>query len=154
MGNAAASKTDDAVAVLALPAATITSGGQTLNVAPITLGELAAFSAAARPVFGLLRDIDPEAAETFLFDLLENHTAELAALIAVGARVDAAWLLTRPLDDVATIAEAVLAANRDFFIQRLLPLLAQAIRLGAAPTGATSSSASAAPDSPMPTSSA
>lgn len=144
---------DESMAVLATPVNTISVRGKTLDVSPLTLAELPAFTAAARPVFHLLRNMDGDD-EGVLFDLLENHPADFAALVAAGARTDVAWVMTLPLEDVYSAAEAVVAANRDFFIRRLLPLLVQAIALGNRQTGATSSSGSPAQDSPAETSNA
>lgn len=140
-------RVDDSMAVLATPKATISVHGKTIDISPITLGELPAFTTAVRSIFHLLRNMSGDE-ETILFDLLQNYPTDFAMLVAVGARTDADWVMALPLDDVASVAEAVVASNRDFFIRRLLPLLKQAIALGNRQTGATSSSASPDPDSP------
>lgn len=135
-------RSHESAAVLATPSVVLTLAGCELDVSPIRLGELSAFSSAARPVFELLRGLGDGAGDALLFDLLQTHTADLARLIACGARVDESWVLALSLDDAYTLAEAVVDSNRDFFIRRLLPLLAalgQATSPFPTATGATPS---------------
>lgn len=112
-----------------------------LKITPVTLERLPAFARAARPVFDAVRNMDTTVGGDVLFDLLENHTDEIAALLAVGADVDLDSLRTRPLGEVYEIGLAVFRANEDFFIRRLLPLLTQAARRVPGPTSSSGSSA-------------
>lgn len=126
--------------VFETPSIALSVAGRDLIVTPITLGEMPSFSRAARPVFEFMRDMEVADGNNSLFDLFEMHTQELAALVAVGARVDVGWLLAMTLEDAARVGDAVLKLNQDFFIRRLLPLIRMASNTGANPTGAMPSS--------------
>lgn len=141
-------------AILTPPESTIEVGGHSLDVSPIRLSELGAFSAAARPVFDLLRGMGDGESDAFLFDLLMHHTDEIAALVAVGARVEPDTVRGLSLDDAYTLAEAVVASNRDFFIRRVMPLLAQLARQASPGTGTMPSSPLPVPGSASETSAA
>lgn len=138
----------DSAEVLESRRITLRVAGRELTITPITLGEMQTFARAARPVFVHLREADRAGAnDVFLFDLFELCTAEMAALVALGARVDLEWLMSLSLEDAARVGEAVLAVNQDFFVRRLLPMLGAMRAAGAPTTGATQSSGSPAPDS-------
>lgn len=148
--NDAADFLDDSTEVLASRELSVRVGGRDLTITPITLEEMPAIARAARPVFAFLRDLDGTAGEDFIFDLFELHTREMVALIAPCARVEADWMMRLSLDDAATLGEAVLKMNQDFFIRRLLPILGALRTAGVPGTGAMRSSDSSQPDSGSP----
>lgn len=132
------------LSILYPPPRSVSVGGQRIDVTPIRVRELAAFAAAMRPLAQALAD------GVELPWLLAEHTGALIATVAVGARVETAWIEGLGLDELLDLAEAVIEVNADFFVHRLAPRLTQsAARISATLTAAGSSStpASATPGS-------
>lgn len=118
-----------------------------VSITPVTLERLPAFARAARPLVAHLRAMDAAAGEDFWFDLLEQHTDEIAHLLAAGAGVSVESIRQRPMGEIYDLALAVFRANEDFFVRRLLPLLGLAATKASPSAGPVSSSGSAAQDS-------
>lgn len=90
-------------------------GGESLEITPLKVGELPAFARAVRPLAAQLT-ADPD----WLRLLSEDGEALLLAL-AIACRRPPDWVAALGVDEAIRLAEAVFAANTDFFIQRVVP---------------------------------
>lgn len=124
--------------------------GETLQVTPITIGELPAFARAVGPAAPALLALGKSfesGEETTLaaMDLLEVHGQAVTELVAVGVRRPAEWVrgATRP-EELLSLLGVVMQVNADFFRRHLvlahIRLQGEAAAAGAGLTPATSSS--------------
>ncbi len=131
------------------PVVSVTVGGETLALTPITIGELPAMVRIVRPIAGLLRgEID------WLALFSDQGEAVLAAL-ALAARQPRAFVDALPADEAMTLAASVLEVNGDFFVRRFLPAFERLIAaLPAEPSlaGSISSNGSSTTVTTTPTS--
>jgi hypothetical protein len=101
--------------------------GESVEVKPLTIGQLPRFVKAVRPL--LVVHADTIAADGFSLDMavgmVESHADQLVAAIAVATGRPAAWINETTLDEFTELATAVFAVNLDFFVRRLLPSLAR-----------------------------
>lgn len=118
---------------------------ETLEIAPLKVGELPAFARALRPLAGKL------SAQPDWLGLLADDGEALLDALAIASRRPREWVGALPLDEAIKLAETVFAVNADFFIQRVTPGI---VRLGArlALLGQTSSSDSSKPGTATQTS--
>jgi len=123
--------------------------GETLELTPITIGELPQFLSAVRPIasqFGQAVD---------WLNVFAEHGDALVNALAIASRRHHAWVADLSVDDAIHLAEAVLEVNADFFIQRLTPALlhlAGTIGKIGERAGVSSSRVSSAMDTTIPTS--
>jgi hypothetical protein len=124
--------------------------GETLQVTPITLGELPAFARAVGPaapaLLALAKSFEGgDEVSLAAMDLLEQHGNAMTELVAVGVRRPVEWVrgATRP-EELLTLLGVVMQVNADFFRRHLvlahIRLQGEAAVAGAGPTPATSSS--------------
>ena len=124
--------------------------GETLQVTPITLGELPAFARAVGPAAPALLALGKsfeggDEMSLAAMDLLEVHGDAVTELVAIGVRRPAAWVrgATRP-EELLTLLGVVMQVNADFFRRHLvlahIRLQGEAAAAAAGPTPATSSS--------------
>lgn len=99
---------------------TLVVAGETLELAPLKVGELPAFTRAVRP-FAERLGTEPD----WLALLAEEGEAVLAVL-AIASRRPRAWIDGLELDEAIRLAEALLEVNADFFVQRVSPQIARA----------------------------
>lgn len=121
--------------------------GETVEVRPLTIGQLPKLVRTARPVINAVLSLQslPDDTETTAFvdlivDMLADHGESIyqAAAICIGKPVD--WVADGELDEFVQLAKAVIEVNRDFFVQRLGPLLANRANNPATGGGLTRSS--------------
>jgi hypothetical protein len=123
---------------LAIPAPVKTSQGE-IGVLPLKLGQLPAASKALRPLL--------EALESGLSwpAVLENHTGEAVTLMALCTGQSEAALNELELAEALEVAAAVIEANADFFVKRVMPM---ANRLLTRLLGNTGNPAETTPEAP------
>jgi hypothetical protein len=115
----------------------IVIGGETIDLTPIRVGEIPAFSCAIRPVVAGLADLRPD-----WILLISEHGDAVIDAVAIATRRPREWVAGLELDDAVRLASAVFEVNADFFIRRLLPsLTAAAARIEARMPGLMQSSA-------------
>ena len=115
--------------------ASVSVGGETIDITPIKVGELPAFARAVQPVAEHLSTSPNWLA------LLAAHGEAVITVLALATRRPAEWVQALALDEAVALAEAVFAVNADFFLQRVQPSLTQALaRLGQRMPGPTPSS--------------
>lgn len=120
----------------------VLAGGRSVEITPIRVKELAAFSRAVQPIAA------SAAAGGDIASLLANHADAVIDATAIGARVERDFVLDLGLDELVELASAVLTVNVDFFVHRLLPVVAAASeQLAAQWAGSSSTPDSAPPDS-------
>lgn len=125
---------------------TVTAGGREVAVAPIKVRELPAFAAAVDP---LLQEIAAGAGVAAL--MMSNPEAFIKA-VAIGARLERAFVDDLELDELLNLAAAVLEVNVDFFVRRLAPAFNLAVgRIGALVAGLMLSSGSSPTGTSEPT---
>lgn len=123
-----------------------------LEVRPLTVGRLPAFARAVRPLLGTINSIIDAGSISLevVLGLIETDFPQLVEVISVATDKPVEWLSDAEIDEFAELATAVISANLDFFVRRLLPtsegsvrnLAAQLLSLiGSGPTPSSSSSA-------------
>lgn len=125
--------------------------GQTLEITPLKVGELPGFARAIRPIADQL--VNQALQEPDWLQILCDHGDSLVQALAIATRMSVSWVRDLAPDDAIELAEAVFAANADFFIQRVVPRITQAAqRLPTRIHGATPSPGSSAQALPTATS--
>lgn len=112
--------TDTLFAALPPLADALVIAGETLEITPLRVGELPSFARAVQPIAGRL-STDPD----WLRLLAEDGDAVLQAL-AIACRRPLTWVAELAIDDAIRVAEAVFAANADFFLRRVVPEITRA----------------------------
>lgn len=116
-----------------------------VRVLPVKMRQLPAFAKALTPIWG------PLIAEDWWKIATEHYDEALAAILAATDGISAEELGEFYPDQFFELAKAVFEANLDFFGQRLLPMVREAVAQ-ARQAGAASSQASSMPDSTSPAS--
>lgn len=117
------------------PSNAITINGKPFTITPIRTSRIKEYTAAVRKLIGTT----PEESETFarmlggdasaVFQLLEDRLDEIVALIAAGSNIPVADLQESTVEELYEAIAVLIAANKDFFIRRLIPLARQVIGL-------------------------
>lgn len=132
------------------PPVEVTYRGETLQVTPITLGELPAFARAVSPAAGALLALGKsfeggDEMSLAAMELLEVHGPAVTELVALGVRRPAEWVrgATRP-EELLSLLGVIMQVNADFFRRHLvlahIRLQGEAAAAGTGLTPATSSS--------------
>lgn len=93
---------------------TITVSGESTAISPIKTRELPRMLKAVKPIAAeIMADVAGA--------LLANADCATVEAVAIGARKPRAWVDELDLDDLVTLASAVLEVNGDFFVRAVLP---------------------------------
>lgn len=120
----------DALEVLEPAGSSVKYRGERIEVKPLTIGQLPKLVRTARPVVNavlalrkLPENTDSDGFVDLVLDLLADDGEALyqAAAICIGKPAD--WVADGGLDEFVVLAKTVIEVNRDFFVQRLGPLL-------------------------------
>ncbi|MCC4600306.1 hypothetical protein [Xanthomonas melonis] len=118
--------------ILTPPTRTITFRGEQLELGPVTLAQIGPFMTATRPIIGrvliaasLVNAGASIEVAALLMDVLEQNGTAFAKAGALVTGKPEEWIAGASLADAATLVEAVVELNQDFFGQRL-PSLMQA----------------------------
>lgn len=135
----------DSLNVLEPAGSSVTYRGEALEVTPIKIGELPRLVRTTRPLINALLAMpqvpeEGDASVTMILDLLADHgdAAFEAAALCIGRPVE--WVRGGEVDEFVLLAQAVMGVNRDFFVQKLAPLLGGRFGLGMNGAGLTPSS--------------
>lgn len=104
------------------PAIEVRAGGETIRVSPIKVRELSPFMKAVEPMLAMIDRTDRNQLVT---DLLVQHTDSLIRAVAIGVRKSEDFINALDIDELIELAAVVIEVNTDFFIQRVLPKVAQ-----------------------------
>lgn len=124
--------------------------GERVELTPLRIGELPAFTRAIRPFAERL------AGEMDWPALIADHGEAVLQALAIATRRPREWVDGLPVDEAVTLASAVFEANADFFIRAVAPAitraaasLAERVRetLGPAPSSGSFGAATATPTS-------
>lgn len=119
----------------------VLTGGRTVTVKPITVGQLPRFVKAIRPAFGALvalapassspgdeggqgagnTDMDPVA----MLDLYAEHGQAINEAITICTGMTPDQVDAMDLEEALRVIQALWEVNRDFFTTRVLPMLAR-----------------------------
>lgn len=109
---------------------------QTIALTPLVLGELPAFAKAVQPFTADLA-IEPD-----WLRLLGSHGDSMIEAMAIASRQSREWIAGLALDEAIFLAQSLFEVNADFFIQRVVPKLGEAVsRIGSQLAGPTPASA-------------
>jgi hypothetical protein len=120
----------DALDVLEPSGSSVTYRGELIDVKPLTIGQLPKLVRTARPVINavlalqtLPDDADGDGFVDLLVGLVADHGEAIyqAAAICIGKTPE--WVAGGDLDEFVVLAKALVEVNRDFFVQKLGPLL-------------------------------
>ena len=132
----------DDLEVLAPASVQVTVRGELLDIQPLTVGHLPALVRLARPVIDALMALDADTLDALaaadasqvlagdndalamLMGLVGDHGEALIEATAWCIDRKPEWVRRADLVDFITLVQAVIGVNRDFFTQRLAPLLA------------------------------
>ena len=138
---------NDVLSALPPVPSSLVIAGQTLEISPLKVGELPVFARTVQPLIGKL-SADPD-----WMRLLAQEGEAVILSIAVASRRAPDWVRALDLDDAIRLAEALFAANADFFVRRVLPEIQRVTQtLNRVTPGPGSSAASLGPDTTTATS--
>lgn len=139
---------NDTMEVLAPQGSAVQYRGERLEIRPLTIGQLPPLVRTARPVLDGLLSLEALPGEDDLggmldvvMDLVELHGEAVFAAAAICTDREPAWIAGGDLGEFYDLAMKVIEVNRDFFVQRLGPLLASRATQqndGAGPTASSS----------------
>lgn len=120
----------DELEVLAPSGASVPYRGETIDVLPLEIGMIPEVVRIARPVlqkiFAAVGD-DAAIAEDQLIDLVldlvENNSEQVFAAVAICTGREVSVIKRGQIDEFVLLAKKVFEVNRDFFLQKLVPLL-------------------------------
>lgn len=135
----AADKTDDLAVLVPLRQVVVISdlvdGSPVpveVEIIPIKMGQLSRLMGVVAPIITVIRKVAPVLKDEVkirqaLGQLLLSNPSEIMEMIAICTNKDLVWVENRDLDEVVKLALAVVEVNLDFFIQKLLPCVLQAM---------------------------
>lgn len=123
----------------------IESGGgeRQIRITPLKVKEFGPMLSALEPVFADIGVLPDAMVAGDIVHLFTRHAEALLTAICIGARVERVWLDEQLLDVPVDLFADVLGVNRDFFEQRLKPLLGKLQAMF--PGGSTSPNSSSGP---------
>ena len=129
-------KPTDPLAVLPPVPVEIRVADQTITLTPLVLGELPVFAKAIQPFTADLA-IEPD-----WLRILGSHGDSMIEAMAISSRQSRELIAGLALDEAVCLAQALFEVNADFFIQRVVPKLGEAVsRIGRQLAGPTPVSA-------------
>jgi hypothetical protein len=125
----------------------IVIAGEPLDLTPLRIGELPAFTRAIKPFAEKL------AGEVDWASLIADHGEAVLQALAVAVRRPCSWVEGLALNEAIQLADALLTVNADFFVRAVVPACtAMAEHLALRMAGLGLSSGSSEPDTATPTS--
>ncbi len=117
------------LSVIAPEAAKVIFRGRDVEISPLKVGQLPAFTRAIKPIAGALQGALAGGAlnASLTLEILADGES-LVEAISIATGVPAAELNDSTLDDMVGLASAVLKVNGDFFKGRLTPAILAAVK--------------------------
>lgn len=97
------------------PTRSLDIGGESIDVRPLRVGQLPAFTRAIAALLAAGESIDDPV------DLVAKYPEEIAAATAVALDRPRDWVDARELDQMVDLVAAIIEVNADFFVRRVLP---------------------------------
>lgn len=120
----------DALDALEPSGSSIKYRGEVLSIRPLTVGQLPRLVRTARPAINAvlaLQDLpDDPAVDGFvdlLVSLVADHGESVYQAVAICIDRPVEWVAGGELDEFVALSKLLVEVNRDFFVQRLGPLL-------------------------------
>lgn len=101
------------------PKVSATILGQPVEIGPITMGKIQAFTAAVRPIADEIMQVVGGAGN--LISVIESHADQLIQAVSIATGAEREKIEAMLPDEFLALATAVLQVNADFFVNRLLP---------------------------------
>ncbi|MGH8572894.1 MAG: hypothetical protein ACREX8_10000, partial [Gammaproteobacteria bacterium] len=105
---------DDFAALPPVPGS-IDIDGETIEISPLRIGELPAFTRAIRPFAEQLTG------EMDWPSLIADHGEAVLQALAIAARRPCSWVEGLAIDEAIRLADALLEVNADFFVRAVTP---------------------------------
>lgn len=96
----------------------LTIDGEEMELRPLTVGRLPAFTRAIRPMMPFFQD-----GEFDVVDLLADHGEDLIAAVAIASGRPSPWIEALDPINFVELATAAIQVNMDFFNRRLVPAI-------------------------------
>lgn len=137
----------DGLDVLEPQARDITIGGERLEIRPLAIGAYPKIIRLARPIVDSLLKMDELPDEgpasdkiELVLEMLDQHGERVFQCVAIAIGREVSWVEALDGAEFIDLAVKVYEANRDFFVQKLAPLLAKvrATKSGRGPTQSSS----------------
>jgi hypothetical protein len=119
------------------PGQEVVAGGETITVSPFVFGQLPKVA----KIFAKIKDVIEGGN---LIEIASAGGEDLLQLLCLAVNKPRDWFDTLPSDEGLALMATVISTNRDFFVQRMSPVL-QKLTRAVSGTGAPSSPASSAP---------
>lgn len=114
---------------------TVTFDGTSFEITALRIGQIPAFTKAAKPLIDRLNVMALTTDPATLAGLIADHGDALIEAVAIAARAPREKVEQAMPDEFLTAVLTVLKVNKDFFIQRLTPAITQLVQtIGAGPT--------------------
>lgn len=143
----------DAMEVIAPVTNALDYRGERLEIWPLTVGAVPGIVRLARPVIDAvlnLQTVPEEGSEELVelvLDLIDQHGEALFGAVALAVGREREWIEGGDLGEFVELCQALVSVNRDFFVQRLLPMFRERGQAsggnGTGPTASSSSSSAA-----------
>lgn len=96
-----------------------TDKAEAINIAPFRYKQ---FTEVSKHIVLIRANVKTDG-DVDLLKLVSEHGAEIGEIVRIACKKDQAWMDELELTDVLALVAAVLEVNRDFFSQRLAPML-------------------------------
>lgn len=110
------------------PRSVTLAGGDSLDIGPLEIRELPAFTRAVEPFIQHAYLHEGGNATDLVIHMLTHDVDRLIDMVVVGARIDREKFGRMHGDDLILLATAVVEVNLDFFIRRMLPQINAAMQ--------------------------
>lgn len=124
----------DAMEAIAPTTSNVTFRGERLEIQPLTVGAVPKIVRLARPVIDAVLDLealpDEHSGEmvNLALDMIDKHGDALFQAVALAIGRDREFVEGGDIGDFVDLCKTLVEVNRDFFVRRLGPLLAERAR--------------------------
>lgn len=103
-------------------------GEETLNITPFKLGQINKVLKAAEPMFVVFKTVDTngtdeEVGSKIITELLLHCGDSIRDILAISVNKSVEWVDELEADKVIELLSVIFEVNKDFFIQKVLPML-------------------------------
>lgn len=135
---------DDAFDVIETPKVTVSISTGKLDITPVRIKELPAFTRAIEPFVQEI--MAPGDNDVDVAGLLIKNSEQVIDAVVIGTRLSRAAIDALDVDDLVVLAGAVIEVNLDFFIRRVAPRMSRLTEALMARVAGANSSQSLSPE--------
>ncbi len=105
----------------------LTVGENEITIKPLKIGQLAKFAKAIKPVMGKISGIEftQDQIANLIVDLMIDHSDNLLEMISIATKLTKEQVEDLDPDVFLEIVAAIIEVNSDFFIRKVLPMIAK-----------------------------